>query len=328
MPLRKPLFFWALSLCLALGACNFPWPPLRSEAQTATSAAVTLRARATGAAQAPQSTPESDQASTRPPTVITPLATPTPTPSPTPTATPTSTPEPCNRAAFVRDVSYPDGTEVEINAAITKTWRLRNTGTCTWTSAYELVFERGDQLGAPGSKPLSAAPVRPGDTVDVSVGLTAPDVPGDYQGFFMLRSNTGMVFGVGVNGRNSFWVQLEVVDIPRVDLQIESLSLDPATPTRGEEVSVTVVVRNAGEGPADEFSVGWWPGEEYDDAGCTWTVPSLAASADTSLTCAYSGYPSAYASLTTVARADVGGAIAETEESNNSASLEIQVLEP
>ena len=37
-------------------------------------------------------------------------------------------------AQFVADVTVPDGARYDPNAAFTKTWRLRNIGTCTWTT--------------------------------------------------------------------------------------------------------------------------------------------------------------------------------------------------
>ena len=46
----------------------------------------------------------------------------------------------CDAAAFVRDVTIPDGTIVEPGRDFTKTWRLKNVGTCSWTTAYALVF--------------------------------------------------------------------------------------------------------------------------------------------------------------------------------------------
>jgi hypothetical protein len=53
----------------------------------------------------------------------------------TPAQIPTSTPEGCTDiAAFVADVTIPDNTVMAPNQPFTKTWRLRNDGTCTWTN--------------------------------------------------------------------------------------------------------------------------------------------------------------------------------------------------
>jgi len=46
----------------------------------------------------------------------------------------------CDAASFVRDVTVPDGTKMEPGDDFTKTWRLLNAGTCSWTTAYRLVL--------------------------------------------------------------------------------------------------------------------------------------------------------------------------------------------
>jgi hypothetical protein len=45
----------------------------------------------------------------------------------------------CDAAAFVSDVTYPDGSDVTLGSTFTKIWRLKNVGTCTWT-LYALVL--------------------------------------------------------------------------------------------------------------------------------------------------------------------------------------------
>jgi hypothetical protein len=321
------VFCAILALTMVLAACNFPGSAVGAEGRTATSAAITLQARATEAAQATEPPAITLPPPTSPPTVITPAASDTSTVTPTLRPTATATPIPCNRAEFVKDVNYPDNTEVEIGTTITKTWQLKNVGTCTWTTDYDLVFGSGDRMDAPATQQLSADPVKPGETVSVSVELTVPDEPDTYRADFKLRSGDGKVFGVGVSGASSFWVQIKAVQVALPDLRIKSLSLQPATPTQGEEVDVTVVIRNRGEGDAGEFSVGWWP-DAQGDAACTWLVAELDAGAEVTKTCTYAGYSESHASITTVARADVGGAIKESDEENNSASLKIEVLAP
>lgn len=316
-----------LGLAALLAACNFPGSALTAEGQTATSAAVTLQARATQAAQMTELPLITVPPPTTPPTAVTPAASDTSTVTATPRPTATVTPVPCNRAEFVKDVNYPDDSKVEIGTSFTKTWQLKNVGTCAWTTDYELIFDGGDRMDAPAAQPLSASTVDSADTVNVSVQLTAPGEPDTYRANFKLRSGDGKVFGVGVSGTSSFWVQIEAVQVTLPDLRVVSLSLQPGTPTQGQGVDVAVVVRNRGEGNAGEFSVGWWP-DASGDAACTWLVESLDAGAQVTKTCSYDGYPESNASVTTLASADVGGAVEETNEENNSTSLSIQVLAP
>ena len=122
---------------------------------------------------------------------------------------PTATPQPCDAAEFVEDVTIPDGTNFAPGATFTKTWRIKNTGSCTWTTGYALVFESGASMGGPAAKPFSAN-VAPNQTVDLSVDLKAPDEANDYKGNWKLRNGSGVVFGL-TSENKSFWVDIKVV---------------------------------------------------------------------------------------------------------------------
>jgi hypothetical protein len=117
----------------------------------------------------------------------------TPSPSPLP-ATPTQgTPECVYDADFVTDVTIPDDTELDPGAAFVKTWRMHNSGTCAWEAGTAWGFESGDKMG--GADAVSVSVVEPGDTIDVSVNLTAPDTPGTYTGYWKMRRPNGAFFG-------------------------------------------------------------------------------------------------------------------------------------
>jgi hypothetical protein len=131
-------------------------------------------------------------------------------PSLTYTPTASSTPVPCNRASFISDVTIPDNWETTPNDHFTKTWRLQNAGSCTWTSGYSLVFDHGDQMGAPASQTLTSGTVDPGGTIDVSVNLVSPAAAGTYQGFFKLRASDSSTFGIGTDANTAFWVKIKV----------------------------------------------------------------------------------------------------------------------
>jgi LysM repeat protein len=122
----------------------------------------------------------------------------------------TQIPTACNQAQMVTDVSVPDGTTVAAGSTFTKTWRLKNTGTCTWTNAYVVVFDHGERMNAPATAPLTTVNVPPGSTTDVSVPLTAPAIAGSYQADFRLRAPDGVIFGIGSNAQGSFWVKITV----------------------------------------------------------------------------------------------------------------------
>lgn len=99
-----------------------------------------------------------------------------------------------NDAALVSDVTYPDGSTVQSRTAFVKTWRVRNTGSCNWTTSYRLVFEDGHRVGGPASVRLARA-VAPGATVDLSVRFVAPAQPGQYVGYWKLNDAGWNPFG-------------------------------------------------------------------------------------------------------------------------------------
>lgn len=52
--------------------------------------------------------------------------------------------------------------------------------------------------------------VAPGESVDVSVNLQAPNTPGTYKGYFKLRDYRFNRFGTGLNSNNPIWVEIQV----------------------------------------------------------------------------------------------------------------------
>ncbi len=126
----------------------------------------------------------------------------------TPTTTITPQPNACDRAQFISDVTVPDGTSFAPGYGFSKTWRLKNVGTCTWTN-YSLIFDSGEKMGGPDSA-LIPTSVAPGQTVDITIQLTSPTTAGTYRGYWKLRNNTGVPFGIGSAGTKSFWVEIKV----------------------------------------------------------------------------------------------------------------------
>jgi len=188
-----------LLLVLILSACNLP-----SNAQpTDEPNAVFTQAALTVQAQLAEATPFNTP--TLPPAQPTNTAITLPTSMP-----PTNTPIPtqvCDQAHFIKDVNYPDGTLVAPGETFKKTWRLRNTGTCTW-SGYMLVFDSGESM----NPVADAIPVvAPGQEVDVSVTFTAPTEQKSYKSYWRVRNPSGTllpVFG-GVDNQ-SFFVDIKV----------------------------------------------------------------------------------------------------------------------
>lgn len=115
----------------------------------------------------------------------------------------------CDAALFVADVTVPDDTIFPPTTAFIKTWRLKNVGTCTWTTSYKLAFAGGTQLSGPEEAPLSKT-VAPGATVDISVNLVSLAGDGTYRGYWQLKNADGARFGVGPAADKFFWVEIVV----------------------------------------------------------------------------------------------------------------------
>ena len=212
---------WIALFCLAglaagLAACNLPsasTPTVGGVDTIRTAAALTLDAISTTMV-VPQGTPNPTQSN-----VFTPIPTEAQaeTPKPGDTATATGTVVPCDQVSFLRDMTIPDGSLLKPGTAFTKTWELKNTGSCAWNSLYMLVFaNEGDLMGGEISQPLvTSGAVQPGESVKVSVNLTAPINQGDYKGYWRLRNPTGGEFGPA---GKSFWVAIKVAtDITLLD---------------------------------------------------------------------------------------------------------------
>ncbi|MCS7248898.1 MAG: NBR1-Ig-like domain-containing protein [Anaerolineales bacterium] len=202
-----------VAILLTSLACNLFAPPVTPQPEAIyTSVAQTLEAQLTQTAFANLVGSLTPPAATLPPAEVSPTLTeapPTAVPSPTLVPpTPTNT-RVCDLARFIRDVTVPDGTRFLPNQTFTKTWRLQNIGTCTW-SGYSLVFDSGDAMGGSASVPIGT--VNPGQEVDLSVNLTAPGSEGKYRGYWRIRNASGVLLPVvgGYQGK-SFYVEIRVV---------------------------------------------------------------------------------------------------------------------
>lgn len=199
-----------LAICLSLSACNLPGRDSAANdlVNQQTSVAQTVAVLQTQLAV--NATPEVPVIGTNTPEGFLPSATFTVTPTiEVATPTITFTPAPTFRIGKVSDVNYPDDTVVKPNTEFTKTWRLTNAGTATWTSNFKLIFVSGDALSGAASSAIGQN-VPPGGSIDVSVKLKAPVATKTYQGKWMLQTDTGTTFGLGANADGSFWVKIKV----------------------------------------------------------------------------------------------------------------------
>jgi hypothetical protein len=192
---------FALLITLILAACAPATPivPTPDILAVRTSAAYTVVAEftLTAAAFTPTFTPV-------PPTE-TPTLVPTPTETPTiafatdPTLIALGTPGApvalCDDYSFdiaTLDVTVPDGTPMTPSQEFVKTWKIKNTGECTWGDGYTLIYSYGEKMS--GQPVPLTAPVPPGGEVDVSVNLKAPAKIGEYNSAWQMVNPKGIIF--------------------------------------------------------------------------------------------------------------------------------------
>jgi hypothetical protein len=171
----------------------------------ATSVALTVQAQNT---QPIPATDTPEPVSTETPLGGTPAVTPTIS---TPTSHPTSSGGPLNCSIVANFVSenIPDGTIESPGAVFIKTWNVQNNGTCIWDTSWKIAYDSGDLLGG-GYVYNFPQIVAPGQTVPISLQLTAPLAEGKYTGYWLLEPPSGPPFGVGQSGNAPLSVTINV----------------------------------------------------------------------------------------------------------------------
>ncbi len=114
---------------------------------------------------------------------------------------------PCvNDAAFLRDVTIPDGTQFLPGQPLLKKWGVQNTGTCDWGPNYRLAFIGGDSLAA--ASELALYPARAGAEATWEIPMVAPQTPGAYTSRWQARDPAGNLFGAVV------FIKITVIPMP------------------------------------------------------------------------------------------------------------------
>jgi Tol biopolymer transport system component len=82
---------------------------------------------------------------------------------------------------LIADMTIPAGTRFASPQPFTKIWRVKNSGTCTWTPTHYLLRfgEEGEQMGGAPFVRIPGA-IQPGATVDLALPLVAPETPGRH----------------------------------------------------------------------------------------------------------------------------------------------------
>ena len=211
--MKKKIMVLAFALGLIMSACGDNAASEEDLAMASTAAVKTVEARFTQKATEYTATPEAQEDSVAPPT---------PTFTAVPTKTPVSSVAPagCLVATFI-DENLPDQTVYETGYTFTKSWTIRNDGTCTWDKGYQLIYWDGDIMG--GSTVYNFFDiVAPGETMTLPIQLLTPEHAGSYEGFWKMMSTSGYVFGIG-EYNSPISVRVDVRDPDDIEYGITSV---------------------------------------------------------------------------------------------------------
>jgi len=187
------LSVFLLSACVNNKATDTATPVL-SAGDIYTAVAGTLTAQPAPATDVPTDMPTDIPTSQ---TTDTPAVTPTDYPSYSyQTMTPITSVSSCDNSLFVSDVTIPDGTTVAPGQSFTKTWKLQNSGTCTWSTSYDLTFVTGSQMSGVSTSLTNS--VAPSQQINISVPMIAPSSAATYTGYWKLTNASGSTFGSSV----------------------------------------------------------------------------------------------------------------------------------
>ncbi len=234
-----------LAVCLLLTGCNFPGfkgeatkTPNAAEAvvQTAMANAV-LGLTQTALASSSQPLPTMAPAKTE---ATAPIVIPTMGNTQPPVVVPSGT----DNAALVSE-TIPDNTKILPGASFTKSWRIMNTGTSTWTTDYKLVFSEGEQMGAANEYRMPMT-VDAGKIIELAVPMKAPTTLGTYQGYWKIKNSSGQTFGTNKTG--SFWVKIVVAAAtPTITLSPTATTIPPTVTTAPATATPTLTPEGAAE---------------------------------------------------------------------------------
>jgi hypothetical protein len=220
--IKRAVFLISIAV-LALSACGSPGqtatPTEVNLEAIYTAAAATIFAGQTGTSIAQPSptlsttaTPTGIDTATGSPTPsatravfyqpVLPASTVTPTitgtaPTPLPSATATYGAVGCNNSAFIMDVTIPNNTKMTVGQTFTKTWRIKNTGTCAWNGNYRFTFIGGNVMGSDTVKIRRVVGI--GESTDFSLAMVAPSSPGTFSGYWRMADDNRSLFGAGFN---------------------------------------------------------------------------------------------------------------------------------
>ncbi len=223
-------------------------------------------------------------------------------------------------AEFIRDVTIPANTEIEAGKSISKTWQVRNTGSCDWTDNVHLEYVSGDKFSEDFEVTTSEANAN--ETSNVNLSIKAPTTIGTYQSVWKLFTDDGKEFGDPLSLEIKVKAAANTPD--PADLIITEVRTEPTEVRKGVQFTIFVKIKNVGGSNAVGFKWGW---RACDHDTCPYQVApntvTLTAGEETTVQMNYT-YNS-WSTYTTVAKVDTASIITESNEDNNTKTLSLAV---
>jgi hypothetical protein len=204
--IKYTLFVTIVMMSLLITACGAESTAESAQELNRIETAVAETVAAQNAAQSANTATSAAPVFTQTPLMFSPTLTPL-APIASPTLPANTAKSQCASASLVSE-TIPDGTIFDPGKTFTKTWEIKNTSTCTWDTNYKIVFWNGDVLGGAYYYNLPQV-VAPGQTLPISLILTAPIAEGTYTSEWMLQTPDSIEFGVGQYNA-SFYAEIEV----------------------------------------------------------------------------------------------------------------------
>ncbi|BAU57665.1 sensory box/GGDEF family protein [Halorhodospira halochloris] len=127
-----------------------------------------------------------------------------------------------DRSAFIRDETFPDGSQVLANSHCIKSWVLQNVGDQAWIDRYLVCQDNNTRLLAvtddedieiatnikPDSYYIPIPKTLPGETVTLSVGFTAPPTPATVISYWKMTFADGSLCFQQAKG---IWIKVDVI---------------------------------------------------------------------------------------------------------------------
>nr|XP_046270973.1 next to BRCA1 gene 1 protein isoform X2 [Scatophagus argus] len=135
---------------------------------------------------------------------------------------------PAMTAAFL-DENLPDGTRLRPGTKFIKYWKMRNTGTVSWSADTKLKFMWGNLAVGSGDRwrEVSVPFLQPGQVGIVNVALCAPSVEGSYTSHWRL-AHAGEQFGPRV------WCSIVVDPLAPAPMMADGILVSPCVTPQGK----------------------------------------------------------------------------------------------